>query len=265
MESASSNTLNVSLPPNDEENPSETPAGPGGAADTSMTDTSSTTAQHPQHDDSSSGCWITLLICVLVPSIVGLVVLFGIFAVPVIILACFGVSLFCLSPTPTDLQNSEQEEEFKNMTKSEMRERLLVRNNVQEGCCEICLMDFNEDSPETVVVASPNPSCCHVFHEECVLKWLEKKPTCPCCRALYLSEVVEQGQNQEEATSTRSHGDGVVVNLQDDGDGSIDIDSEPPEGWDVWIRNNMINESSIPLEDSGTNEEAEEESPALAR
>jgi hypothetical protein len=262
MESPSSSALNVSLPQDDEENPSsETP--PRAADVTSAV----TTAQQQRHD--YSGCWITCLICVLVPSIVGLVVLFGLFAVPVIILACFGVSLFCMTPTTTTTSDEAQEEEFKSMTKSEMKSRLIVQHNVREGCCEICLTDFNEDSPETVVVASPNPSCCHVFHQECVLEWLERKPTCPCCRALYLSNV----ENDEEATNNGDNAvvNNAVVNLEDSDDGDDNDSDEPPEGWEAWI-NNMMNEWSTTTtathsleENADNNEEAQEGCPMEAR
>ncbi|OQR92343.1 hypothetical protein ACHHYP_03833 [Achlya hypogyna] len=45
-----------------------------------------------------------------------------------------------------------------------------------EDACAICLCEC-EDS-ETLL----KMPCQHVFHEECVVRWLEKTPHCPLCR-----------------------------------------------------------------------------------
>ena len=49
----------------------------------------------------------------------------------------------------------------------------------QESCA-ICVEDF---TPSTMIREKP---CHHIFHDHCVMKWIETKlaqPDCPFCRA----------------------------------------------------------------------------------
>ena len=55
---------------------------------------------------------------------------------------------------------------------------------VVDGSCAICICDYEVGSK---VVQSPLEECAHVFHEECVLQWLEKgKKRCPICRQWFV-------------------------------------------------------------------------------
>jgi hypothetical protein len=51
----------------------------------------------------------------------------------------------------------------------------LVRNE-DEVQCPICLKNMEEDD---IVNELP---CKHKFHKECILPWLQKTCSCPCCR-----------------------------------------------------------------------------------
>ncbi|PON92875.1 43kDa postsynaptic protein [Trema orientale] len=42
--------------------------------------------------------------------------------------------------------------------------------------CTVCM---DEVSSGTQLTRMP---CCHVFHEDCTVKWLETRHTCPVCR-----------------------------------------------------------------------------------
>lgn len=44
--------------------------------------------------------------------------------------------------------------------------------------CAICLEDFQDGQFCQVF-----PICKHIFHSNCIDKWLMKKSTCPCCRS----------------------------------------------------------------------------------
>ncbi|KAK4440690.1 hypothetical protein Salat_0403900 [Sesamum alatum] len=47
--------------------------------------------------------------------------------------------------------------------------------------CTICLEELlKDDDVSAEVIRLP---CSHVYHEDCILKWLRKKQSCPCCRA----------------------------------------------------------------------------------
>ncbi|KAL3820738.1 hypothetical protein ACJIZ3_006643 [Penstemon smallii] len=52
----------------------------------------------------------------------------------------------------------------------------------EEEMCSICLMEFqNED------LVNKLPKCGHLFHMECMEKWLDRcQFTCPLCRSLVL-------------------------------------------------------------------------------
>jgi Ring finger domain len=56
-----------------------------------------------------------------------------------------------------------------------------VRERV--AMCDICLLPL---SPGEVIAWSRNPNCGHAYHEECIVDWLLRKPTCPSCREIYI-------------------------------------------------------------------------------
>jgi len=57
-------------------------------------------------------------------------------------------------------------------------------NRVVPGGCAICLDTFSAGDE---VVWSPEASCPHAFHKDCIIPWLAKKeePKCPCCRQTF--------------------------------------------------------------------------------
>lgn len=52
------------------------------------------------------------------------------------------------------------------------------------NCCHICLDDFK---PGDVIGSSKNSNCPHMFHEECIIKWLIiPHNECPVCKSHFL-------------------------------------------------------------------------------
>ncbi|KAB1227398.1 RING-H2 finger protein ATL32 [Morella rubra] len=47
--------------------------------------------------------------------------------------------------------------------------------------CAICLGEFEEEEAVKVI-----PFCKHVFHRECIDRWLSSQVTCPVCRCTHL-------------------------------------------------------------------------------
>lgn len=59
--------------------------------------------------------------------------------------------------------------------------------------CAVCLNEF-ENADEIRQLTN----CCHIFHKNCLDKWLEHdQKTCPLCRSCLMSEVVEEEVTEE--------------------------------------------------------------------
>lgn len=72
--------------------------------------------------------------------------------------------------------------------------------HAMEATCIICFKDYEEGEN---VVWSSGEGCCHVFHRECMLKWISTgKKRCPICRNLFvpdtpmedLKQLLERGE-----------------------------------------------------------------------
>jgi len=50
-----------------------------------------------------------------------------------------------------------------------------------EFMCPICYCEFEENAPRQSIMVTP---CDHVFHTECLLRWMEQKMECPTCRGV---------------------------------------------------------------------------------
>jgi len=70
--------------------------------------------------------------------------------------------------------NEEAEEE-------EREEEEVAASEASEDdgdCCPVCL---NSYAASELVIELP---CAHVFHEQCIARWLQQEPSCPQCRYL---------------------------------------------------------------------------------
>ena len=64
--------------------------------------------------------------------------------------------------------------------------------------CAICLLDY-EDGDE--ISWSQNKQCEHMFHRDCVYRWLLKHNECPYCRRPYLTDDNENNGEEEAAAA----------------------------------------------------------------
>ncbi|XP_057523554.1 uncharacterized protein LOC130803465 [Amaranthus tricolor] len=63
--------------------------------------------------------------------------------------------------------------------------RFATEEELREDCtCSICLENMSNDGDNLKIIR-----CKHVFHRKCLLKWLSKKQSCPCCRSYSFVDV----------------------------------------------------------------------------
>ena len=68
--------------------------------------------------------------------------------------------------------------EYKNKDKECKQETLYKFVNTKKGNyleCVICLQDM-EEGQELIMLP-----CSHIYHEKCILSWVERKRKCPLC------------------------------------------------------------------------------------
>ena len=53
-------------------------------------------------------------------------------------------------------------------------------SNKETECCSVCLCEISYFG---TCIELP---CKHIFHDECLKKWLEQEKTCPVCKELVL-------------------------------------------------------------------------------
>uniref|UniRef100_A0A0C9RIE7 TSA: Wollemia nobilis Ref_Wollemi_Transcript_17198_659 transcribed RNA sequence n=1 Tax=Wollemia nobilis TaxID=56998 RepID=A0A0C9RIE7_9CONI len=101
---------------------------------------------------------------------------------------------------------SEISSEFSSVSAGVIRERLPVvdfRSFAERGCridedamCAVCLSSFKEEDEIRELC-----NCCHIFHRNCLDKWIDlDQKTCPLCRSPLLPErervAAEEGQSE---------------------------------------------------------------------
>ena len=57
--------------------------------------------------------------------------------------------------------------------KEKLNDGLMTSKN---WICSICLDDFDETKDIVYL------DCQHIYHEDCIIEWINKDPSCPLCR-----------------------------------------------------------------------------------
>ena len=75
----------------------------------------------------------------------------------------------------------------------------LPDNDVSPSSCVICIEEYERGERCLVM-----PGCAHMFHRQCMRKWLRQgNPTCPICRAtLLLAPAAAAAAEEERRIST---------------------------------------------------------------
>ena len=91
----------------------------------------------------------------------------------------FLLIIHCASSTLEDEQTLEHPKTTQNS--KFLKEKLTLFHEIflkGKDNCPICLLCLNQKQKVVRL-----PICNHVFHEKCIVDWVEKKPNCPCCRS----------------------------------------------------------------------------------
>lgn len=120
-----------------------------------------------------------------------------------------------LQPSPVEADKDiitidVEDVDIENLTTAAGDRYLLLKCEPQPrsvpNCCAVCLSNYDVGD---VVVWSPNQTCQHAFHHECILEWLVKMykqrgiemiqhNACPCCRQEFA--ILPEQQQPEPST-----------------------------------------------------------------
>lgn len=73
------------------------------------------------------------------------------------------------------------EQNFNNLRQHYRREnlgRIMIEEGTPDSICSICL----EELPIVSEGIQLSSLCCHVYHHDCIMRWLNRSNTCPMCR-----------------------------------------------------------------------------------
>ena len=78
--------------------------------------------------------------------------------------------------------------------------------------CNVCLAHFQVG--DRVATSKDSAQCSHIFHDECISRWLLVRDGCPICRRSYFPEdAADIESGMEEGGNVRSSSSSVAVNM----------------------------------------------------
>jgi len=119
-------------------------------------------------------------------------------------------------------------------TQLELEQLQLAARLDPEAVCSICLCEWQEGAEEKQ--ACQMPGCGHVFHCECITKWLGLCNSCPVCRLSIKVAQPEPGEEPEQHPVTPDSPRRVLAELLSNTVSSSDTDSDNEEEWSTDLQ-----------------------------
>ena len=71
------------------------------------------------------------------------------------------------------------------------------RMRLESGDCPVCMWSYQDDQLESLISLPCNDS--HIFHENCIIPWLNHNHSCPLCRKIVTQEALNKFRNNAAA------------------------------------------------------------------
>ncbi|KAK7400365.1 hypothetical protein VNO78_11571 [Psophocarpus tetragonolobus] len=94
----------------------------------------------------------------------------------------FPLSLYIFVDVPEDEESTVIAEEYSKQHRLNMIKSLKTITDstfIKTEDCSICMEGFSREESDDALSSMP---CHHVFHHQCIVKWLQTADTCPLCR-----------------------------------------------------------------------------------
>ena len=127
----------------------------------------------------------------------------------------------------------------------------IQNNNTDIDTCSICQIPFNNNE-----ICRTINNCNHIFHINCIDKWLHDHTTCPFCRYNLLNIVIPNDTNENNTNENDTNENNTNEN-EDIEDIEESEDNEDNE-YNEYNEYNEDNEDSKDSEDNEDNEDNED-------
>lgn len=84
--------------------------------------------------------------------------------------------------------NNTRKQDTKSIIKQKWKEFLYSDTKATPKVCAICLESFSVGDD---LCLSYNKECDHVFHKDCIIKWLINHEDCPNCRSTFIVPSID--------------------------------------------------------------------------
>ena len=93
---------------------------------------------------------------------------------------------------------------------NQLKDLMEKKSKLIEDKCTICLEQYSEDDNKITT------ECNHTFHEECYMKWISHKNTCPLCRKQLISEAEDDSELELLSPTSNNSNESSFLDILDD-------------------------------------------------